>query len=96
MLMEPYQINTIVKQLNDSTERAMTPEEEQELLALRAKTTEGRMADNAILASLRELRLKPVDIERRRSLAAEMNVNPMYAGYRFRVMNGRLTAERVL
>lgn len=96
MLLEPYQMNTIVKQLNDSTERALTAEEEAELASLRAKTAEGRPADNATMRALQALRAKPIDVARRVQLVEEMRANPMYEGYRVRLLNHRIVIEQVL
>ena len=93
MASPAIEINSLVRMLNKSTERVMNEAETTEFDALRAKTTEGRMADNATIRRIQELRLACVDLEKRREMVVELNAGLSGISWRFALENGRITAQ---
>ena len=92
--MEAHEINAVVKTLNDATER---PGDTAELEALQAKSTAIHALDfeaqSAFQQEIMTYRAKTIDVERRREIVAQLNAEPAYNAYRFRLINNRIMVE---
>ena len=88
------QINRLVKDINQKTERAMTAQEEQQLQAHIAKMnqTQGQ-ASPADRAELQRMRDACCDLAKRREIVTSLNAGRLGTHWRFSVINGRVACS---